>query len=217
MAAGVAAGLGAAETVSGDGDEARQRCEVAWVPPPPALTSALAGALLSDEARDAPGSGCEDLQVVRYDPGGFYTMHHDSAREAPRAVTCLYYLNGAGNTWLPLADARDPPTTRDGALNVAETLDPKRDGVCTGDVAPGDALVFFNFDARTGGPDWTAIHTALPVDAEKWIANHWLHVGGILDVDGRGENMDLLAPGANFEPQDSVTSRALNGITPATP
>lgn len=180
-AAASASGLAAAETVCETAD-ARRRCDVAWLPPPPALTNAVAGLLLSDEARAAPGSGCEDLQVVRYDAGGSYETHHDAAREAPRAVTVLYYLNGVGNTWLPLADDAPPPATRDEALRRAAARSPASGGVRCSSPAAGDALAFFNFDPDSGGIDWAAIHAALPADAEKWVANHWFHVGGILDT-----------------------------------
>jgi len=183
-AAATAKGLEAARTAF-DGEpgssSARLKSEVAWLTPPAALTSAVAGLLLSDEARDAPGSGCEDLQVVRYSAGGSYSMHHDATRDAPRAVTVLYYLNGVGNTWLPLADdARARPASRPEALARAAAADPDADGVRVGDPAAGDALVFFNFDEDTGGLDWSAIHTALPAESEKWVGNHWFHVGGVL-------------------------------------
>ena len=173
-----AAGMERADTVCGNA-WSRRRCDVAWLTPPRELTEAVAGLLLSDEARLEPGGGCEDLQVLRYADGGSYSMHHDTAREAPRALTVLYYLNGVGNTWLPLADDAPPPRSRVEALGRAEERDPERDGVRVGAPGPGDALAFFNFDADTGGLDWSAVHTALPCDGEKWIANHWFHVGGL--------------------------------------
>ena len=68
--------------------------------------------------------------MLRYADGGAYAPHHDTARDAPRALTVLYYLNGVGGTWFPLADdARDPPRGRAEALDRAGALDHRRDGV----------------------------------------------------------------------------------------
>jgi len=214
--AAVAAGFGEAATASGDAAVDRPGCAVAWVAPPPALTAFIAGLFLTDEARAAPGSGCEDFQVVRYDAGGSYALHHDSSAEAPRALTVLYYLNGVGNTWLPLADgAGDPPERLDAAFARAAAADPSADGVRTRDPAPGDALVFFNFDAATGDPDWTAVHTALPAAldvGEKWIANHWFRVGGILGAAGRDADLELLPAGLS-----ALYPAPLPGPPPSTP
>ena len=100
--------------------------------------------------------------------------------DAPRALTVLYYLNGVGETWLPLADAPGaPPRSRVEALERAEGLEPGVDGVLVRDPEPGDALAFFNLDDSVRAPDWSAIHAALPCDGEKWVANHWFRVGGV--------------------------------------
>ena len=177
--AALASGMRPADTVSGDA-RSRTNCDVAWLAPPGQLSKDVAGLLLSDEARAAPDGGCEDLQVLRYADGGAYAPHHDTARDAPRALTVLYYLNGVGGTWFPLADdARDPPRGRAEALDRAGALDHRRDGVRVRDPKRGDALAFFNHDRDGGGLDWTAIHSALPCPGEKWVANHWFHVGGL--------------------------------------
>ena len=39
--------------------------------------------------------GVEPLQIVRYDDGGQYVLHHDGNH---RLLTVLYYINGAGET-----------------------------------------------------------------------------------------------------------------------
>ena len=59
----------------------------------------------------------EDLQIVRYEPGQFYKVHHDQntavwAPQGPRVLTFFMYLNtpeGGGETWFPQARADDLP------------------------------------------------------------------------------------------------------------
>ena len=53
----------------------------------------------------------EHLQVLRYSPGGEFKVHWDASWKDPRACTLLYYLNGEGETWFPLACA-DAETAR---------------------------------------------------------------------------------------------------------
>ena len=51
----------------------------------------------------------EDIQIVRYEPGQFYRVHHDQntavwAPQGPRVLTFFMYLNtpeGGGETWFP--------------------------------------------------------------------------------------------------------------------
>lgn len=119
--------------------------------------------------------GVEPLQVVRYDEGGEYVLHHDSNE---RLLTVIYYLNGAGETWFPLADSVEAPATRLEALSYCDELQPDADGVVIScenrgiQVQQGDAVAFFNYFTDTSC-DWRAIHAGLPVSSPKWIANHW--------------------------------------------
>ena len=69
-------------------------------------------------------------------------MHHDGNA---RALTVLYYLNGVGETWLPLADAPPRPKNGEDAMARAAKLDPDSDGVRVTAPAAGDALAFFSF------------------------------------------------------------------------
>ena len=130
--------------------------------------------------------GVEDLQVVRYESGGEYTLHHDGN---DRILTVLYYLNGEGETWFPLAkrtrndDCNNRPSTRQEALAAAEGLQPGIDGVLVSTVSTtqtsecvpvrrGDAVAFYSY-FQDGTPDWSAIHSGLPCRTEKIIANHF--------------------------------------------
>ena len=103
-------------------------------------------------------------------------MHHDGNA---RALTVLYYLNGVGETWLPLADAPPRPKNGEDAMARAATLDPDTDGVRVTAPAAGDALAFFSLDDTDGSYDWSAVHRALPSTGEKWVANHWFRIGGL--------------------------------------
>ena len=42
------------------------------------------------------------LSLPTSQTGGEFVLHHDGE---PRTLTIIYYLNGVGGTWLPLADA----------------------------------------------------------------------------------------------------------------
>ena len=91
----------------------------------------VAGLLLDPAAAAPPGSGSEDFHVLRYGAGGEFRPHFD-AMAAPRVLTVLYYLNGVGATWFPLADASTDALDfgdREAVLRHVSTLDPSRDGL----------------------------------------------------------------------------------------
>eukprot|EP00568_Trieres_chinensis_P018510 CAMPEP_0183330430 /NCGR_PEP_ID=MMETSP0160_2-20130417/85300_1 /TAXON_ID=2839 ORGANISM="Odontella Sinensis, Strain Grunow 1884" /NCGR_SAMPLE_ID=MMETSP0160_2 /ASSEMBLY_ACC=CAM_ASM_000250 /LENGTH=128 /DNA_ID=CAMNT_0025498639 /DNA_START=448 /DNA_END=830 /DNA_ORIENTATION=- len=121
-------------------------------------------------------------------------------------LTVLYYLNGVGGTWFPLARRDEQemnhnmmgPRTREEALALANECEPginglllsgnsrnnyaNRDG--TVGIDAGDAIAFFNYhtdpETRQRRIDWRAIHSGLPTakgEGNKWIANHWFHGG----------------------------------------
>ena len=89
-------------------------------------------------------------------------------------LTVLYYLNGAGATWFPLADSDFDFTSRDIAASCLEGLDPTTDGLRVEPHSAGDALAFFNFD-DAGEPDPWTLHAGLEVAATetKWIGAHF--------------------------------------------
>lgn len=117
-----------AGTISRERDErARKNCLVAWLPSLPSpyasnrvensheiygenatysdlipnLVASASNILLSPSILSNPTAGVEDLQVLEYGPGGEFVLHHDGES---RILTVLYYLNGIGGTWFPLAD-----------------------------------------------------------------------------------------------------------------
>ena len=175
-------GFEAAETTGKT--NARRHCEVALLTPSQervlaSIQSDAARVLLSSEALRTEGGGVEALNVLHYQPGGEYTLHYD-AMNNPRILTILYYLNGKGETWFPLADSpqrvarafADP----NGVVSHASTLDPATDGLRVKPTGAGDALAFFNFD-ETGEPDQWALHAGLEVvpTEEKWLGTHFFN------------------------------------------
>jgi 2OG-Fe(II) oxygenase superfamily len=120
----------------------------------------------------------EDLQVVKYAPGGEYLLHHDDKQ---RILTVLYYVNGVGSTWFPLCDYPTQYTSRLDAIQIANDMMPSKQGIMVSSatgahvrIGQGDAIVFYNY-FEDGTLDWNAIHAGLPGTEEKWVANHWFH------------------------------------------
>lgn len=112
-------GMKPAETITKNDTSSRKNCTVAWLSPSSVATSSTAtytssttsllvsnllsctaNILLSKNILSNPSAGVEDLQVLRYGIGGEFVLHHDGE---PRVLTVIYYLNGVGGTWFPLA------------------------------------------------------------------------------------------------------------------
>jgi hypothetical protein len=172
------------QTNSNHGEEQRKNSHVAWIDNDDGSVAKAAakrahGIFLGHQQIFHASRGVEPLQVVRYDEGGEYVLHQDGNR---RLLTVLYYLNGAGETWFPLAggssEAEACLLNRLSALKKCEPLEPGRDGVlvsCEGRgtaIQQGDAVAFYNYFTDTSC-DWDALHAGLPVSSTKWIGNHF--------------------------------------------
>ncbi len=149
------------------------------------ITQSAAAFLFGDEAwerKEELESETEILHVLRYSARGEYKVHWDACWKEPRVATILYYLNGVGETWFPLAceDARLAATTRPvtqrAAYERAFQSNPDQDGVR---VQPGmgDALVFYNFD-ESADLDVHALHAGLPARTTKVIASQFFTANG---------------------------------------
>ena len=108
----------------------------------------------------------EELQVVRYKPGGFYKPHYDACNKetddctrlnnglGPRFITFIIYLNDGfdgGETFFPQIDTK---------------VVPKR----------GKAVIFYNVDSE-GEILPKSLHGGLDVkNGEKWICNKWIRL-----------------------------------------
>lgn len=102
-------------------------------------------------------SCCEDLQVLKYKPGGFYLPHFDTSdienEPNPRVMTCIIALNdkySGGSTNFPY-------------LHMSYKLN------------AGDVLIFNTLDTW-GLESEKALHQGTDViEGDKWIANLWIH------------------------------------------
>jgi hypothetical protein len=106
-----------------------------------------------------PLDNLEWIQVLRYQPGEYYHLHHDVVQQrklqmGPRVLTVLLYLDSTG-----------------GATHFQHlentTIQPLQ----------GRAVVWSNvrYDAGEFQPDERMQHQALPSDSIKYAANVWVH------------------------------------------
>ena len=126
-----------------------------------------------------PPANSEDLQLLNYDPGQFYKVHHDyiaahaPLQSGPRILTMFLYLNdveeGGGTRFPELAPHAKPLT-----------VDPKK----------GKALLWPSIlDENPTMKDWWTIHEALPVvKGKKYAANAWLHLRDYQNVKSQCRN-----------------------------
>lgn len=104
---------------------------------------------------DRPAENCEQLQVLRYRPGGFYKPHYDCFPdgENPRMYTFIVALNDdydGGATAFP--NIKQEYRLRAGDCLLFENLD--------------------NYELMTS----KAWHGGKPVTSgEKWVCNLWVH------------------------------------------
>jgi len=125
----------------------------------------------SKRARKLTGTGNryqEQLQVVKYNPGGFFKPHYDACEtgrlgdewcekmdkpNGPRLVTVLVYLSDdftGGETYFPY---------------LKRSVKPQK----------GKAVIFYNIDSKKQVID-ESMHGGNPVTSgTKWIANKWIH------------------------------------------
>lgn len=129
----------------------------------------------------------EDLQVVKYDVGGQFKVHHDSKLFHKRLCTLLIYLNDLGEntesgTWFPFADngkGKKPLNTVEEAIEESMTFGSsvKEYGIV---ITPnkGDAILFYNHNLNSHSYELNpyAVHAGLPVTSQKWVANYWLEL-----------------------------------------
>lgn len=192
-------GMKPAETVTEGDNSSRKNCSVAWIPSSgpdgssivSGLVASTVNIFLSDGVKSHHSAGVENMQILKYGVGGEFVHHQDA--EA-RVLTVIYYINGVGGTWFPLADINDGdniPKNKEGVMDLVENLEPGKHGIFvkggsnnsvqeeksnkhTVLVNKGDAVAFYNYkDDGSAQLDWTALHCGSPTDETKWIANHW--------------------------------------------
>ena len=125
----------------------------------------------------------EELQVVKYEKGGQFKVHHDSSAFQPRLLTALLYLNDVpadmgGETWFPFAGKRrEFNLSVEEAISTALQMHSSSSNTCAANctteelneqgglyVRPvkGDAIIFFNH-LPSGALDPAAVHAGLPI------------------------------------------------------
>ena len=140
--------------VSEDGsiDETVRKSETAWLDREDPVVDAVMRRCLKQT--DRPIENCENLQVLKYKPGGHYSPHQDCFNndKNPRMYTLILALNDdyeGGETVFP---------------NIGKRYKLKA----------GDALFFDtidNYELMTS----KALHGGEPVkNGEKWICNLWV-------------------------------------------
>ena len=205
------AGIKTAETVTKGDTSSRKNCSVAWIPSSGSdgssfvsgLVASTANIFLSDVVLSHPSAGVENMQILKYGVGGEFVHHQDGDS---RVLTVIYYINGVGGTWFPLADRNDgeTPKNKARALELVENLEPGKHGIFlkggssssssssssvevdeennkhTVLVNKGDAVAFYNYrDEGSAQLDWAALHCGSPTDETKWIANHWYRLNDL--------------------------------------
>lgn len=134
-------------------DSKIRQSDTAWLDTQDVVINRICRRLLRD--CDRPFENCEQLQVVRYKPDGFYNAHQDAFQETKnrRMYTFIIALNDGyegGETSFPNLDKKYK-------------------------LAKGDVLLFDTLD-NYGMIPKGALHAGLPVESgEKWIANLWVH------------------------------------------
>lgn len=131
-----------------------RKSETSWLSP---YKSPLVRQVMDEcvSMTDRPFKNSEHLQVLKYKPGGFYSLHHDAFENEknPRVFTAIIALNDnytGGGTEFP---------------NLKKVYK----------LNQGDVLLFNTLN------DWglhteKALHAGMPVKSgEKWICNLWIH------------------------------------------
>ena len=204
-----------AETVTKTDTTSRKNCTVAWLKQHGDdytsniinnLVSSTANIFLSTHVKSHPSAGVQDLQVLEYKSGGEFVMHVDGE---PKILTVIYYINGVGGTWFPLARTEEDTSgvqlpvvnNKRQALDMIKNYGPGKNGLLVQKssgtkelsddnnehiayIKQGDAIAFYNYkDDGSARLDWNALHCGLPIKDEgtKWIANHWYELRSLKD------------------------------------
>lgn len=97
----------------------------AWLPLDPILVSLQERiALVTSLPLQYISLKSEELQVVKYETGGQFKMHHDSSAFNPRLLTALIYLQDGTETGEITTNSNEDGTCPDSITNGGETLFP---------------------------------------------------------------------------------------------
>jgi prolyl 4-hydroxylase len=146
----------------------RRTSETAWCDKENCLTDPVVVALFQRmrNLTHIPMKNSESMQLLRYEKGGFYQIHHDyidadrDSSKGPRILTIFLYLNDGGE-----------PPLQGGGTNFPKldvTVEPK-----IGRVVVWPSV--YDYDPHK--VDYSTNHQALPVEQGiKYGANCWIHI-----------------------------------------
>ncbi len=148
--------------VSGHSDNVR-KSKTAWLTKTDPVISNIIKRVC--DITKIPADNAEKMQVVKYEPNGFYSKHFDASCDdkkecvefekngGQRVVTMIIYLNDdftGGVTSFP---------------NLKQDFHPKK----------GNALLFYSLQTQGNKCHPLSLHTGMPVQTgQKYIANVWL-------------------------------------------
>ena len=113
-----------------------------------------------------PLENCEQLQVVKYGPGGFFKAHYDSASDDSEA-SVIFRSNG-GNRILTILILLSDPYEYEGGETVFTKLNKKFK------INKGDAILFYSLNPE-GKENVLSEHSGSEIKSgEKMIANIWI-------------------------------------------
>lgn len=160
--------LFAPSTVVGvDGQDSSRTSETAWIPKDdPVARKVFAKAC---EMTGKHLGCCEDLQVVRYNPGTYYRAHHDSCCDDSEACK-NFETQGGQRVGTLLVYLNDEFT--DGETHFPDHGDVKMKA------PPGSAIFFKPLANDEPKCHPKALHAGLPISSgTKYVCNAWVREG----------------------------------------
>ncbi|GFH61413.1 hypothetical protein CTEN210_17889 [Chaetoceros tenuissimus] len=167
---------------SENGDSFRTNCKVAWLSDARIgnicgiIGKAIENVFVTDEVKTAYGSHRSDLQVLNYKEKGGFVLHHDGH---DRILTVIMYLNGVGETWLPLVeiddDGKNSRNDEDEQISSLQealykvqsrSLQPGKDGVLISGSVKDDSFI----DESSNCDEYEYNPHVVPVEAGDAIA-----------------------------------------------
>jgi len=113
-----------------------------------------------------PFYNCEDLQVVKYNTGGFFKEHNDSCFE--HSENCKKFRDRGGHRVATILISLSDKNDYEGGETRFSVLDKQYK------LEKGNAVLFYNLDEQ-GNELKNSTHGGLEINSgEKWIANIWM-------------------------------------------
>jgi len=146
-----------------EGADASRTSQTAWIPKTDPVAQKVFEKALEHTGKTL--AECEDLQVVKYEPGTYYREHHDSCCDGSQG--CLDFEKEGGQRVATLLVYLNSDFT-DG-----ETHFPNLDLKLKAD--PGSAILFRPLGSEEAKCHPKALHAGLPISSGvKYVCNAWV-------------------------------------------